>query len=97
MHRHASRVVVGRCDLEDFDGEVQTSHPDTEVLLKVGGPYGRVTHRSHKGQSILDGECDLRNKSRTASEACGRRAKPRPGFGARLLLVEQDPAPLRAE
>lgn len=35
--------------------------------------------------------------SGTASEACGRSAKPGPGFGARLLSVEQDPGPLRAE
>lgn len=35
--------------------------------------------------------------SGTASKACGRSAKPGPGFGARLLLVEQDPGPLRAE
>lgn len=35
--------------------------------------------------------------SGTASKACGRSAKPGPGFGAWLLLVEQDPGPLRAE
>lgn len=33
--------------------------------------------------------------SGTASEACGRSAKPGPGFGAGLLSVERDPGPLR--
>ena len=35
--------------------------------------------------------------SGTTSEACGSSAKPGPGFGARLLSVERDPGPLRAE